>query len=250
MEPSCFRRAAARRKPHDRRATMIARVKTRTKYWLTKLGQHTSDKVVHHLDAVANYLTVGRWFKQHDIDIPIRVDSRYKLFDLVAPQLENAKVLYMEFGVWKGDSMRYWSNLLKNEHAILHGFDSFEGLPEDWNSLAMKGYFSMDGAMPVIDDHRVTFFKGWFEETLPRYRVPHHDRLFINLDADLYSSTKTVLGGLKHHIKDGTFIYFDEFSDRFHEMKAFDEFLREGEMKFRVVGADAQLSSVIFQRVK
>ncbi|HEX2054887.1 MAG TPA: TylF/MycF/NovP-related O-methyltransferase, partial [Nitrospiraceae bacterium] len=112
-----------------------------------------------------------------------------------------------------------------------------------------KGYFSVNGATPVIDDRRVTFFKGWFEDTLSTYRVPRHEVLFITLDADLYSSTKTVLGRLKEHIRQGTFLYFDEFSDRFHEMKAFDEFLQESGMTFRVIGADAQLSSVIFQRV-
>ena len=228
---------------------LTTRVKIQSKYWLTQLGRHMSYELVHNLDAVANYLTVGRWFKQHRLDIPIRVTDRYKLFDLVAPQLQDEKVLYMEFGVWKGESMRYWSKLLRNERSILHGFDSFEGLPEHWTYSTMKGSFSVEGAMPAIDDHRVKFFKGWFEDTLPGYQVPHHDVLFMTLDADLYSSTKTVLSRLKEHIRTGTFIYFDEFSDRFHEMKAFDEFLKEGGMTFRVVGADAQLSSVIFQRV-
>jgi hypothetical protein len=32
-------------------------------------------------------------------------------------------------------------------------------------------------------------------------------------------------------------------------MKAFDEFLRDTGMEFKVIGADLQLSSVIFQRV-
>jgi hypothetical protein len=229
--------------------TRVKLLKLQSKYWLTKLGQHTSFQVVHNLDAVANYLTVGRWFKEHGLDIPIRVKDRYRLFDLVAPDVQNAKVLYMEFGVWKGESMQYWSRLLKHKDSVLHGFDSFEGLPEDWNRFAMKGCFSVEGEPPAVDDDRVRFFKGWFEDTLPRYQVPDHDVLFITLDADLYSSTRTVLRALKSHIRKGTFIYFDEFSDRFHEMKAFDEFLREGGMDFRVVGADAPLSSVIFQRI-
>jgi hypothetical protein len=229
---------------------MTLHLKTSAKYLLTKLGQHTSYDVVHSLDSVANYLTVGRWFKHHGLEVPIRVDDRYKLFDLVATQLQLMQVLYLEFGVWKGASMRYWSKILRNEHSLLHGFDSFEGLPEDWNYTTMKGYFSRSGEMPVIADTRVKFFKGWFEDTLPTYSFPPHERLFINMDADLYSSTKTVLKFLKDHIAYGTLIYFDEFSDRFHEMKAFDEFLRETGMRFKVIGADRQLSSVIFERVR
>ena len=121
--------------------------------------------------------------------------------------------------------------------------------PDTWNYTTTKRYFSSSGEVPVIADPRVTFFKGWFEDTLPQYSVPPHERLFINMDADLYSSTKTVLKFLKDHIAYGTLIYFDEFSDRFHEMKAFDEFLREAGMRFKVIGADRQLSSVIFERV-
>jgi hypothetical protein len=49
-------------------------------------------------------------------------------------------------------------------------------------------------------DDRVAFFKGWFSETLPDYVPPPHKQLFVNLDADLYSSTKTVLEFLKPHI--------------------------------------------------
>jgi hypothetical protein len=29
------------------------------------------------------------------------------------------------------------------------------------------------------------------------------------------------------HVRIGTYLYFDEFNDRHHELKAFDEFLRE-----------------------
>ena len=38
--------------------------------------------------------------------------------------------------------------------------------------LFKKGLFSTNGQPPQIDDPRVKFFKGWFEETLPHYRPP------------------------------------------------------------------------------
>jgi hypothetical protein len=55
--------------------------------------------------------------------------------------------------------------------------------------------------------------------------VPPHEELFLNCDADLYSSTKTILHVLKPHIRTGTYLYFDEFQAREHELRAFDEFL-------------------------
>jgi hypothetical protein len=65
--------------------------------------------------------------------------------------------------------------------------------------------------------------------------------MVVNFDADLYSSTK---------VRVGAYLYFDEFNDRHHELRAFDEFLKETGMKFKAVGADQILSHVIFQRIE
>ena len=120
-------------------------LKSQVKRLLTKLGPHTPYGVVHGLNAVANYLAVGRWFKEKGLEVTTRVANRYRLFDLVAPELQDAQVLYLEFGVWQGASMRYWSKLLRNGNSQLHGFDSFFGLSENWDGQAPKGYFSTDG---------------------------------------------------------------------------------------------------------
>lgn len=42
-------------------------------------------------------------------------------------------MLYLEFGVYKGESLRYWARELKHPDSKLHGFDSFEGLPKDFD---------------------------------------------------------------------------------------------------------------------
>src|SRR4030095_10735776 len=106
---------------------------------------------------------------------------------------------------------QYWSRALKHPETKLHGFDSFEGLPEDFDMYGpyRKGTFSVQGAVPTIDDARICFFKGWFDEVLPTYSVPEHDVLVINMDADLYTSTICVLHHLRPWIRAGTFIYFD-----------------------------------------
>jgi O-methyltransferase len=177
-----------------------------------------------------------------------RVDSRDKVFGIAAQEICDREVLYLEFGVYRGASMRTWSSLLRNPRSKLHGFDSFDGLPESWDLSAEKGHFAMNGAVPVIDDHRVSFFKGWYSDTLPQYVLPPKEQLFVNFDADLYSSTKTVLDFLTPHIAVGTYLYFDEFQAREHEAKAFDEFLSETGWTFRVVAASRGLTNVLFQR--
>jgi len=71
----------------------------------------------------------------------------------------------------------------------------------------------------------------------------------VNFDADLYSSTKTVLDFLKPYVSFGTYLYFDEFQAREHESKAFDEFLSETGWTFQVVAASRGMSHVLFKRI-
>jgi hypothetical protein len=205
--------------------------------------------VIHQLNAATNYLEVGRWCESHGFDASHRFKDRYELFDLVRKEVEDKEVAYLEFGVWKGETTRYWSKSLKNPNSVLHGFDSFEGLPERWNLSSGEGAFSVDGQIPQIDDPRVKFFKGWFNETLATYQVPQREVLVVNLDADIYSSTKTVLDALEKDIKPGSFLYFDEFCDRAHELRAFDEYLERTNAKFRLVAATETLLHVVFQRI-
>ena len=86
------------------------------------------------------------------------------------------------------------------------GFDSFEGLPEDWKhafgSITKKGTFNVNGQTPDIDNTNVKFVKGWFEDTLPNFLRDNADLfsndndVVVHLDADLYGPSVFVLGGI------------------------------------------------------
>jgi hypothetical protein len=217
------------------------------KYALTRVGELCDERVVHNINAAANYIEVGRWMRARGFE-PQRLRSREELFARAAAEIADRKVLYLEFGVFQGASMREWSRLLRHPQAMLHGFDSFEGLPQDWNAFNAQGMFRTDG-VPQIDDPRVHFHRGWFNQTLPSFQIPPHESLVINVDADLYSSTCTVLDALVLQMRPGTYIYFDEFSDRQHELRAFDEFLKRTGFAFSVVGATRELSHVMFRRI-
>jgi hypothetical protein len=171
------------------------------------------------------------------------------VFRVVAEPISQKSVLFLEFGVFKGYTMSQWSVLLKNPESRFVGFDSFEGLPEDWATDYPKGTFTVHGAIPEIADTRVTLVKGWFENTVPTYDFIERDHLVVHLDADLYSSTTLVLQALKSHIKVGTTLIFGDFQHFFHERRAFDEFLRETGWKFELTVADYSLMYVAFRRV-
>jgi hypothetical protein len=154
---------------------------------LTALGSALPEPALHQLQMVLNYMKLGRWMARHNFRFGPREWSREEVFGAVAKRVGDRRALYLEFGVFEGASMRYWSGRLKHPAAALHGFDSFQGLPEDFDVSGplTKGTFCTEGKIPVIDDPRVKFFKGWFDEVLPSYAVPEHEVLVINMDADL-----------------------------------------------------------------
>ena len=64
--------------------------------------------------------------------------------------------------------------------------------------------------MPSVPQN-VTLHKGWFDTTLPVFIESNKDPVrFINIDCDLYSSTKTVLENLNSQIVKDTIIRFDD----------------------------------------
>lgn len=216
---------------------------------LTRIGALLPMRGHHQLQMVLNYMRLGRWMRDNQFLPRHRCPNRSAVFDIIAERLRDERVLYLEFGVHEGASMRHWSHVLRNPESRLHGFDSFEGLPEDFDipgGRYEKGHFDVGGQLPVIDDSRVTFIKGWFENVLPTYTLPPHDQLVITLDADLYSSTALVLKELAPHIKIGTVLYFDDMSRPEHEPKAFREFMDETGLGFSVVAVDGTLNKAAF----
>jgi len=216
------------------------------KIWLSNLGRFTKPRWIHFGNGVLNYLNVGRWFQDRNLAIPLRCGDRFRLADAVAQRVKEP-ASYLEFGVFKGATLRHWAGLLKHPETNFYGFDSFEGLPENWR-VVTKDEFKVDH-LPQIPDARVSLVKGWFSETLPGFVqgfVPRPS-LVLHLDADLYSSTVVVLRAMRPYMKPGTILIFDEFFDREHELKAFDEFLAETGLKVECIGATQSLTQAAFR---
>jgi len=141
--------------------------------------------------------------------------------------------LYLEFGVWQGNSVNYLGNKFKDKK--IHGFDSFEGVPEPYNGLARYS-FSTQGNIPKVRKN-VLLHKGWFKDTIPNFLKNNDEKIaFLNIDCDIYSSTKTVFDLIGTRIQKGTIIIFDEFFNYHNwqdgEYKSFMEFVKEKNVKF------------------
>jgi O-methyltransferase len=147
--------------------------------------------------------------------------SRERLWDdALARAGGSVPITFVEFGVRAGYSIKYFANANRHPQSRFIGLDSFEGLPEDWD-LIPKGTFDVRGAPPAVDDSRIAFIKGWFQNTahllLRRIDPATCCELLVHYDADLYSSTLYALAQIDTLKKDYLAI-FDEFVG--HEARA------------------------------
>jgi hypothetical protein len=148
--------------------------------------------------------------------------------------------LWLEFGVSTGTSLRV---IAEQTQARIYGFDSFEGLPEDWvrgkgRPTLKRGSFR--GGPEAVPLH-VTLVPGLFANTLPHFVEEHPEAVaFMHVDCDIYTSTKTVLSAFCHKLIPGTVIVFDElfnypnFAD--HEMRALLEAASEQGLEYEYLG--------------
>jgi len=98
--------------------------------------------------------------------------KREKLYEYVIDKfkLNDESIDYLEFGVSKGISFRWWVNRITNSESRFFGFDTFTGLPEDWG-IFKAGAMSNGNEPPKIDDNRVEFYQGLFQQTLLAFLV-------------------------------------------------------------------------------
>ncbi len=210
------------RRNEEERVRFDPRAKARL--FLLRVGRRLSQKRLHDLRSALGALALGQWVAQHPPrgELLSHQDKTDTYRDGVA-RLRAEHPLYLEFGVWEGWSLRWWVEHLTTPGARFVGFDSFEGLPEQWRPDYPPGTFDVQGAPPPITDSRVSFEVGWFNETLPKFELPPHDQLFVNIDCTLYSSTAFVLEWLEPHLRPGDLVYFDELPEYDHELRAFFE---------------------------
>ena len=170
--------------------------------------------------------STAEYVSEHMLELD-SVDDKFELLTLALKHLNPSKEgLILEFGVHGGGTINHIASQVSQ---TVHGFDSFEGLPERWRDNLGKGAFKMNALPPVLKN--VKLVKGWFNETLPEFTMANHgDISFIHIDCDLYSSTATIFENLQDRIKPGCVIVFDEYFNYFGwqngEYKALQELIQ------------------------
>jgi predicted O-methyltransferase YrrM len=194
-------------------------------------GPYNIDTVAYLVAAIEGY----QYAQVHMRNRP-RFGSREELLKF---SIQQASVtgLVLEFGVFSGYTINWIAEHFPNQ--TIFGFDSFQGLPEDWTVGAKKGHFATTG-LPNVRGN-VELIVGWFDCSLRPFLDTHPGSLsLLHVDCDLYSSTKTVLNELSDRIVPGTIIVFDEYYNypdwKRHEYLAFNEFTTARSLKYEYIG--------------
>ena len=200
--------------------------------------------------------------------------SKHQIWDIAMQSVNDlaSSGQILEFGTNNGGSLKYFWSKLSKEY-ILRGFDCFEGIPEQWDSLpkgAIKGYgfpselwgnnasilknikdeVDRTGNIPKPPQENIIIDKGLFAHSVPRLLekgVPDDIRL-IHFDADIYMGTRPVLDTICGQISYKYYILFDELYSVNHEFKAWTEFVDLFEVnKWKVVAASEDGVQVLIE---
>lgn len=201
---------------------------------------------------LASLPKLRRWEKAHRIGQ--QFPDRTSMHEYFQSTFEWEKIDFFEFGVFRGDTLLKWAATNKNPSSRFFGFDTFTGLPEDWQEFSRtvpKGAFDLGGKAPEISDSRVHLIKGLFQDTLSDFLKNHlkTDHLIVHIDADLYNSTLLVLSEMAQHMVPGTIVIFDEFNSVLHEFRALDDFVGAYRREYEVLGVTLGLRQIAIRFV-
>jgi hypothetical protein len=206
----------------------------RLKQWITRTGL----PVPRRLPAILDFLQVGPWLRAQ-APAP-HFETRDDLYAHLARGFAAHPIDYLEFGVFEGETIRTWARLHRHPDSRFFGFDSFEGLPEAWalpGKIIRKGQYDAKGRVPVVDDPRVGFVTGLFQDSLRGFLRDYTPggQLVVHCDADLHSSTLYVLATLDEILAPGSVIVFDELSGG-AEFRAFRDYTSAFRRSARLLG--------------
>lgn len=223
-------------------------VKWRARELVTRLGADSP-----RLDVLHSLPKLRTWERQHVPDRVPRFPRRLGLYQhLAGDVLGPEPVDFLEFGVYRGESLTYWTDLVDHPDSRFIGFDTFAGLPEDWHyfgGTVPATAFDAGGDAPDLGDQRVSFVKGLFQDIVPAFLADFEprSRVVVHCDADLYSSTLYVLTQLDSVLEPGSIVIFDEFAAVMHEFSALRDYCSAYRRTYKVLAATERFAHVAIE---
>jgi O-methyltransferase len=134
----------------------------------------------------------------------------------------------IECGVYRAGVTLIMADALRSSRSskIIHGFDSFEGMPEALNQDALptgkivyhRGVLSTTSLALVMEkikvfghQERVTFYQGFFQDVMPRVISDDARFSLVLIDCDQYAGAKFCLEFLYNKVNPGGMILIDDY---------------------------------------
>ena len=184
--------------------------------------------------AYLNCIAAPRRFLRKSIGGFYRMDHIYQVCKEFG-SFYDGKFSILEFGVADGYSFTkklYATRYLGMEDRVMvHGFDTFEGLPEthdpedraliagaEWIAGQYRGRY--EDLLSYCEEKYSNFklHKGLFTDTLTEQVLKHFEEylpILIWIDCDYYYSTKQVFEPMTPYIPTGCVVYFDDLHRNF-----------------------------------
>jgi hypothetical protein len=206
---------------------------------------HRLGEVAERLDAVARRLDELEFRARRDMAYWLDAQAAGESAEFVLEHMPKAPVFWhphdtlrfalgeikgpglaLEFGVAAGTTLEIIAEAVAGDRLVV-GFDAFIGLPEAWRTGYPAGEFAHEPPSEIPGASVVT---GLFEDTLPGFLGETDEPIvFMHLDADLYSSTRTVLDLVGERLAPDAVVVLDEFFNypgwQRHEFRAWNEFI-------------------------
>ena len=154
--------------------------------------------------------------------VTVTAATKHDYFKFVNDKIiKNEAIDYLEFGVYEGGSIIDWSKINTNEKSRFFAFDKF---PPKY-------------PIPKIDDQRVHFVKGLFQDSLREFLKDFEPKsrvvIFINLDKNY--DTLFCLSQLDSILNENCLVMFDQFSKLRGEVIGFHNYIKSFRRDFSFV---------------
>ena len=206
--------------------------------WATLLHRGDDDGLAR----VVEHIIQSHRIQTSDLAGARKGRDRFDVLSLAAEKTGRLPGTVLEFGVFQGITLRHLAKAIGPNRRVT-GFDTFEGLPDDWGTLLPKGTFAT-GVPSLEGCPNVDLQVGRIERTLPAFLAKSRQPVsMVHIDVPYYESNVFILEHVLPHMAAHSIVVFDEYygypSYEDHEFKAWSE-IRE---RLNVVATPVAYSS-------
>jgi hypothetical protein len=223
---------------------------------LLKVGARRSERALHVLNGLFDYVELGWWLHARGFGGGRRFPSCFEIPGAVAAELDGRAVLYLQFGGDDTTMATRWAAALPHPDTRLVVFappsagDRWLPARGRGHAWEFQGSLGRDPREAARVDSRIEVLSGApLPELIAEFDWRTGLPLVVVFDTDLYATTKVALDFVAGRLTDESFLFFDQLNHRADELRAFHEFLEESGRQLELFAANREHSCIAFRGV-